>query len=799
MKKDDSIDFVQDDYYEGLQTGLKPLEQSTKAPRGQKELESFLTKVEMELTSVVKRYDEKVAAIDVGSQQVHDILKELGKTSEVLVPTDKTNSFVLVEAENYVKWVKQHLSKNAKEISRSRVVYAHQKANQFVEGIAHRLSKKEHAYISESLNSKAIPVPKLLIKDHKKAKDGIFPTRLVVPATNFTAAIPNVGYRGIRNIFDKTGVNYKSKTIIQASHLKEQLESLNINKQQDTIFSLDIEAMYPSVKFKVVKRAVEYYAQELASNDKEVITDCLKMIGFGMNNTLISFQDKYYEYDGGRNLNNKGLTIGGYESAWLADLVAAFILDNTEDCFKESRFCGIYRDDGLVVLKGNQGENEIIEWLNFFQRRVNEVTEDDGIIFTASIWGADKKSLNSESSNPRVEVVSSDYFPYLDMKMTWDTKGDLNFGVYLKPGQRLKYLNKGSEHPTHCFNAINTGVFGRLAKLTTVTEENKFDSLQKIYPEHFKALDKANLLPRKIPTLNECIASTLDRERVKEIKQDKQRQRNRTVFFCIGYSSIWKKPIHKILKDIRNEFEGLKWLKISMSYHRFPNVREIISGDLSNKILEDVESLDFKTLECNCRGGSCNYNNICRAPIIVYEVKCKITDKVYIGNTQQHFKKRMQQHFGEMKNLFCKEIPSDSYAKHFASVWPHNSDPPTPEQQRKLISCKMLWQGNPLKVVKTFHTKNCILCSQERLAILKQKWKDKTKLINANSEIYGSCRHNPHFHRYYRQNQASTDEHLSAKKSSLPIPRKNQVERFRERALIPDGGLSSLFLRTASV
>jgi hypothetical protein len=38
------------------------------------------------------------------------------------------------------------------------------------------------------INSKAIPAPKLLIKDHKEINDdGNYPTRLVLPATNFTS------------------------------------------------------------------------------------------------------------------------------------------------------------------------------------------------------------------------------------------------------------------------------------------------------------------------------------------------------------------------------------------------------------------------------------------------------------------------------------------------------------------------------------------------------------------------------------------------------------------------------------
>jgi hypothetical protein len=54
---------------------------------------------------------------------------------------------------------------------------------------------------------------------------------------------------------------------------------------------------------------------------------CLKLIQFGIANTLLTFGEKYFEYDGEKDMYDKGLTIGGYESAWLANLVAAYVLD----------------------------------------------------------------------------------------------------------------------------------------------------------------------------------------------------------------------------------------------------------------------------------------------------------------------------------------------------------------------------------------------------------------------------------------------------------------------------------------
>jgi len=56
------------------------------------------------------------------------------------------------------------------------------------------LSDKEESFIKQSVESKAMPPPKLMIKDHKNPdNEGNFLSRLVVPATNFTSACPKTG------------------------------------------------------------------------------------------------------------------------------------------------------------------------------------------------------------------------------------------------------------------------------------------------------------------------------------------------------------------------------------------------------------------------------------------------------------------------------------------------------------------------------------------------------------------------------------------------------------------------------
>ena len=41
---------------------------------------------------------------------------------------------------------------------------------------------------------------------------------------------------------------------------------------------------------------------------------------------------------------------------------------------------------------------------------------------------------------------------------------------------------------------------------------------------------------------------------------------------------------------------GLKWLRLSMSYHKFPNMGENLQGDLKSKLMEGIESKDFYKL-----------------------------------------------------------------------------------------------------------------------------------------------------------------------------------------------------------
>jgi hypothetical protein len=89
-------------------------------------------------------------------------------------------------------------------------------------------------------------------------------------------------------------VIFGTRNIIQASDLKSKLESLGLTTTNATIASIDAEAMYLSIKYSLIKKAVYYYAEGLDYETVNNIQTCLEMIKFGMMNTILTFVNKYY-------------------------------------------------------------------------------------------------------------------------------------------------------------------------------------------------------------------------------------------------------------------------------------------------------------------------------------------------------------------------------------------------------------------------------------------------------------------------------------------------------------------------
>lgn len=99
------------------------------------------------------------------------------------------------------------------------------------------------------------------------------------------------------------------------------------------------------------------------------------------------------------------------------------------------------------------------------------------------------------------------------------------------------------------------------------------------------------------------------------------------------FFNTWKgrNDIHLTIQALKKKYNH-KRLGPSMSYHKFSNLREILEGDLTNKILNGIVSYNFEDFPCNCNTVS-KVGNIC-----IYNSNCKLCDSIYIGKTHQRLK-----------------------------------------------------------------------------------------------------------------------------------------------------------------
>jgi hypothetical protein len=174
-----------------------------------------------------------------------------------------------------------------------------------------------------------------------------------------------------------------------------------------------------------------------------------------------------------------------------------------------------------------------------------------------------------------VTVVHVKDFPFLDMKMCWDDEsGDIRFLVFRKPNQALKYVDKNITHRATTFKSIAKGVFTQLARLTSKIAANQEARIDDIYPDHAEALFTADLAPpTDFPTFKELWNDDKKRKN-KPMKTKRSKRDQRSVYFVIGHSNFSSRAkIPLLIKRLRKRCK-VKWLRVSMAYQRFPNIRE---------------------------------------------------------------------------------------------------------------------------------------------------------------------------------------------------------------------------------
>jgi hypothetical protein len=169
--------------------------------------------------------------------------------------------------------------------------------------------------------------------------------------------------------------------------------------------------MYPQCHFKAVKDTVRHYASRLPELDQEKICLCLDILKFSMGNTSVDPDP-----------DCRGLTIGRFESAFLADLEGTYLFDKLHHLMERHvRFIGTFCDDEIIIFLGQRSNEWLHNLLRIFHGEVDRLLGTVNIQFTMEIWRPSTLLLDSEVSISGIRIFQcisingNMSFPYLDI------------------------------------------------------------------------------------------------------------------------------------------------------------------------------------------------------------------------------------------------------------------------------------------------------------------------------------------------------------------------------------------------
>ena len=402
---------------------------------------------------------------------------------------------------------------------------------------------------------------------------------------------------------------------------------------------------------------------------------------------------------------------GSFDSAQIADLIGLYILYCLTDTNSfELNDVGIYRDDGLIIVKNSSGPKA--------DRIRKEITRK----FKKIGFKIDVKS--------NIKIVD-----FLDVTFNISNNTIQN---YMKPNNSLIYVNTKSNHPPKVIAQIPKSVNFRLAR-----NSSNLELFNKYKEEYQTALEKSGhkSYDFKYPISNN------------NNKRNKNRKRN-CIRFLPPYNKMLKTNIGKrFLNLISKHFPPGHMLQkiinknnVKIGYSCTENIGRIIQNhniSVKNKNLKNKnknlknKSNNKKNNEkmCSChKKEECVLQNKCMSKEIVYKARIYSKEepniiKIYYGITKPEFKARLANHTISFKNenrSLDTELSKEMWRLKRVSKTPQI----TWEIEHKSKICNSLYN-------------TCRLCLWECISIInfKATKRKNEEILNSRNEIALSCIH----------------------------------------------------------
>ena len=642
---------------------------SAKKPPPIKEMEEF-EKYFYEITkSIVFHDDNKYGKFQNELASHINYMKNLKK---VIIAADKSNNFYTCDTPTYRNLRNKNIEKEYKKASSEEVKNVDMKSQEIAKKL--KLDNKVQKYT----NAECF----ITLKDHKENFISRPECRLINSAKNELGKVVKIKIEEInREIRYTTKANQWQSTQSAIKWFK------NIVDPNSYMFlKFDIVSFYPSIGPKLMKNAIEFARSIkgiiVSKEDEEMILQCRKSFLFCDGQPWTKIGNENFD-----------VPMGSYDGAEVCELVGLYILHkltNGKEAVFEKEKVGIYRDDGLAIIKLNNSGRTAERTL---KPMLNKVFNSEGLRITIE---------------PATQVTD-----YLDVKFNLDKH---THEPYRKPNDQPVYLNVKSNHPKHVINHIPKMIEQRLSMLSS--NEQIFEAHKVVYE---KALKDSG---------HKCS--------LKYQKPETQRRRKRSrkvIYFNPPYSrSVSTNVIKLFLNLIDKHFPKGHILNkcfnrntVKATYCTLTNMKEKI-GKHNSKVLSSDNEQTNEEDNCNCQKkfkNECPIPGKCNLKGVVYQADVHAENKImkYYGSTEQSFKKRYGGHKTSIKNRPTNHTTLSSY------IW---------KLKDKGVPFQVKWSIKSRGHAFSSGGRACDLCLTEKMIILTE---DQNTMLNKRDELLETCRH----------------------------------------------------------
>ena len=628
-----------------------------------------LKKFEEDLIKIVAELEMKKADNSLQALLKED-MRRIKEKKEIIVSADKTDNHYLIPVEEYRRLMLENITKEYKRASVSTV----NRINREAANIARDLQ------LDDRIEAMALKSSFLTVKDHKPDWPAKINCRLINPTKT------NIGVIS-KSILDRINSDLRSKLEInQWRSSKEVLKWFSSleDKRNLRFLKFDVEQFYPSITKPLMEKAIKFARLHTPISIQEE-----KILYHARKNVLMDCEGNIWEKISNPEFD---VSMGSMDGAEISELIGIYMISMLMVRFNKSLF-GIYRDDGLMVVKGGGPEVDRArkEVIRIFQQEDLKVTTE----------------CNARSID------------FLDIIMDL---GSNSTRPFIKPMANTKYVSTFSSHPPAIIKSIPDGVSRRLS---TISSSKELFSQE--LPYYQAAMDRAGHKERLVFKVDPNIVEN----------EDKQRSRS-----IIWFNPPWSSNIRtnvgaKFISLVRKHFPKSSPLysifnikKLKVSYKTTSNMSAIIKSHnkkiLSGKVVDNVRK------GCNCRGGVavCPMRGSCLDKSMIYkaEVTTTMDKKHYYGQTFRTFKERFYGHQSDLRNHAKAE--STTLSKY---VWQERNKGEEPEiRWSKLSTAKPYSLGG----------RSCPLCLAEKTAIARDT---SGQMLNRRRELMNRCLHkDPH-------------------------------------------------------